>query len=68
MRLRVGGGRGGDRTHNPQLRRLMLYPIELLAHAICNQQLNMFIVEHRNTIKHHFATIDPATAYLRGVA
>src|SRR5258708_7325948 len=25
------GGRGGNRTHNPQLRRLMLYPIELLA-------------------------------------
>ena len=25
------GGRGGDRTHNPELRRLVLYPIELLA-------------------------------------
>ena len=29
----AGGGRGGDRTHNPELRRLVLYPIELLARA-----------------------------------
>ena len=29
----VCGGRGGDRTHNPELRRLVLYPIELLAHT-----------------------------------
>ena len=27
------GRRGGDRTHNPRLRRPVLYPIELLAHA-----------------------------------
>jgi hypothetical protein len=26
-----GGRRGGDRTHNPRLRRPVLYPIELLA-------------------------------------
>ncbi len=29
-----GGGRGGDRTHNPELRRLVLYPIELLARSV----------------------------------
>src|SRR6185312_6838520 len=29
----IFGGRGGNRTHNPRLRRPVLYPIELLAHA-----------------------------------
>jgi hypothetical protein len=29
----VSGGRGGNRTHNPRLRRPVLYPIELLARA-----------------------------------
>ena len=29
---KYSGGRGGDRTHNPRLRRPVLYPIELLAH------------------------------------
>lgn len=28
------GGRGGNRTHNPRLRRPVLYPIELLARAL----------------------------------
>ena len=28
------GRRGGNRTHNPRLRRPVLYPIELLAHAL----------------------------------
>jgi hypothetical protein len=28
------GRRGGDRTHNPRLRRPVLYPIELLARAL----------------------------------
>ena len=28
------GGRGGDRTHNPRLRRPVLYPIELLAQRL----------------------------------
>src|SRR5580658_2866283 len=28
------GGRGGNRTHNPRLRRPVLYPIELLAHVV----------------------------------
>lgn len=27
-------GRGGDRTHNPRLRRPVLYPIELLARVL----------------------------------
>ena len=27
----MNGAPGGNRTHNPQLRRLLLYPIELLA-------------------------------------
>ena len=31
--LIINGGRGGNRTHNPRLRRPVLYPIELLAHA-----------------------------------
>src|SRR4051794_20637058 len=31
MSLYLNGGRGGDRTHNPRLRRPVLYPIELLA-------------------------------------
>ena len=31
--LILNGRQGGARTRNPQLRRLMLYPIELLAHA-----------------------------------
>jgi hypothetical protein len=30
--LILNGRRGGDRTHNPRLRRPVLYPIELLAH------------------------------------
>jgi hypothetical protein len=30
-RLIINGGRGGNRTHNPRLRRPVLYPIELLA-------------------------------------
>jgi hypothetical protein len=30
--LIINGRRGGDRTHNPRLRRPVLYPIELLAH------------------------------------
>ena len=34
LRRVAHGGRGGTRTHNPQLRRLMLYPLELLAHAL----------------------------------
>src|ERR1035441_6412619 len=29
--LILNGGRGGNRTHNPRLRRPVLYPIELLA-------------------------------------
>jgi hypothetical protein len=29
----LSGRRGGDRTHNPRLRRPVLYPIELLAHV-----------------------------------
>ena len=29
--LNLNGGRGGNRTHNPRLRRPVLYPIELLA-------------------------------------
>ena len=31
---RLNGGRGGNRTHNPRLRRPVLYPIELLAHSV----------------------------------
>ena len=31
--LTLSGRRGGDRTHNPRLRRPVLYPIELLARA-----------------------------------
>jgi hypothetical protein len=30
----LSGGRGGNRTHNPRLRRPVLYPIELLAHSL----------------------------------
>ena len=33
-RNELNGRRGGNRTHNPRLRRPVLYPIELLAHAI----------------------------------
>ena len=36
------GRRGGDRTHNPRLRRPVLYPIELLAHALLIVALNRF--------------------------
>jgi hypothetical protein len=32
--LILNGRRGGDRTHNPRLRRPVLYPIELLAHVL----------------------------------
>ena len=32
--LILNGRRGGDRTHNPRLRRPVLYPIELLARAV----------------------------------
>ena len=36
-----GGRRGGNRTHNPRLRRPVLYPIELLAHVFyCSCELN----------------------------
>ena len=35
------GRRGGNRTHNPRLRRPVLYPIELLAHvSYCSCEVN----------------------------
>ena len=34
MHLPIFGRRGGNRTHNPRLRRPVLYPVELLAHAL----------------------------------
>ncbi len=33
----ISGGRGGNRTHNPRLRRPVLYPIELLARILSLQ-------------------------------
>ena len=35
------GGRGGNRTHNPRLRRPVLYPIELLARCTSIVTLNV---------------------------
>ena len=40
--LILNGRRGGDRTHNPRLRRPVLYPIELLARCGCLFHCNRY--------------------------
>ena len=39
--LILNGRRGGNRTHNPRLRRPVLYPIELLAHALAVSEMTV---------------------------
>ncbi len=44
MRLglsRENGDPGGSRTPNPQIRSLMLYPVELRGHAVLREMLRL---------------------------
>jgi hypothetical protein len=67
---RESGGPGWNRTSNPQLRRLMLYPIELRAHrrreriAIATLAMATLPVSMREMVGP--AGIEPATLSLEG--
>jgi hypothetical protein len=66
----VSGGPGWNRTSNPQLRRLMLYPIELRAHmrreriAIATLAMATLLVSMEEVVGP--AGIEPATLSLEG--
>ena len=45
--ISILGGAGGSRTHNPQIRSLMLYPVELQPHELKTARIILFSVSKR---------------------